>query len=70
MQTLQQSYDAVIIGSGIGGLSVASTLAQLRGFKCLVLEQHWAPGGIIGIWLKAQIESFQIHSVGRHDSPI
>lgn len=37
-------WDAIVIGSGIGGLTTASLLAQ-RGQKVLVLEQHWAAGG-------------------------
>lgn len=37
-------FDAVIIGSGLGGLSCAAALAR-QGFKPLVLEQHNKPGG-------------------------
>jgi len=37
-------FDAVIIGSGLGGLSCAAALAR-QGFKALVLEQHDKPGG-------------------------
>ncbi|MEW5743120.1 MAG: NAD(P)/FAD-dependent oxidoreductase [Myxococcota bacterium] len=37
--------DAIVIGSGIGGLSVASLLAQRRGMKVLVLEASPVPGG-------------------------
>jgi phytoene dehydrogenase-like protein len=37
-------YDAVIIGSGLGGLSCAAAFAR-QGFKPLVLEQHYVPGG-------------------------
>ena len=32
-------YDIIVIGSGIGGLTTSSLLAQ-KGFKVLVLEQH------------------------------
>ncbi len=38
------SYDAIIIGSGAGGLTAAVALAQ-AGKKILVLEQHDRPGG-------------------------
>lgn len=37
-------WDAIVIGSGIGGLTTASLLAQ-KGQRVLVLEQHWAAGG-------------------------
>ena len=38
------NIDHVIIGSGIGGLTVATWLAKL-GKKVLVLEKHYTPGG-------------------------
>lgn len=37
--------DVVVIGSGVGGLSVASLLSQRRGLKVLVLEAAPVPGG-------------------------
>lgn len=40
----ESRYDAVIIGSGLGGLSCAAGFAR-QGFKVLVLEQHDKPGG-------------------------
>ena len=38
------AWDAIVIGSGLGGLSAAAAFAR-QGFKALVLEQHTAPGG-------------------------
>ena len=38
------SFDAVIVGSGLGGLSCAAAFAR-QGFKPLVLEQHVKAGG-------------------------
>ncbi len=38
-------FDAIVIGSGIGGLTVASLLAQLEGQRVLVLERHFQLGG-------------------------
>jgi phytoene dehydrogenase-like protein len=37
-------YDAIVIGSGLGGLTSAGYLAK-NGFKVLVLEHHDVPGG-------------------------
>jgi len=42
---LLENPDAIIIGTGIGALSLASTLAQKRGMKILLLEQEKVPGG-------------------------
>ena len=38
------SYDVVVIGSGIGGLSCAAMLS-LYGYSVAVFESHYAPGG-------------------------
>ncbi|MCX2796214.1 NAD(P)/FAD-dependent oxidoreductase [Microbulbifer thermotolerans] len=41
---LQGPYDAVVIGSGMGGLTTAALLSA-AGKKVLVLEQHYTAGG-------------------------
>lgn len=41
---LQEPYDAIVIGSGIGGLATAVCLTD-AGKKVLVLEQHYTAGG-------------------------
>lgn len=38
-------YDAIVIGSGIGGLAFASIMARLRKWRVLVLERHFKIGG-------------------------
>lgn len=43
-QTDENQFDAVIIGAGLGGLSCAAAFAR-QGFKPLVLEKHYVPGG-------------------------
>jgi all-trans-retinol 13,14-reductase len=40
----ETEFDAVIIGAGLGGLSCAAAFAR-QGFRPLVLEQHYVPGG-------------------------
>ncbi len=44
MQTAE-SFDAIVIGSGVGGLAAASLLARVGGKRVLVLERHFKPGG-------------------------
>ena len=38
------SYDVIVIGSGIGGLTTAGLLARTAGKRVLVLERHTEPG--------------------------
>lgn len=38
-------YDIIIIGSGLGGLTVGSLMSQLKGKRVLILEQHYIVGG-------------------------
>lgn len=42
---MSTDFDAIVIGSGMGGLSFASLATQLFGKRVLVLEQHWQAGG-------------------------
>src|SRR5580700_1547040 len=39
------AWDAIVIGSGIGGLAFASIMAKMRGWRVLVLERHFKLGG-------------------------
>lgn len=45
MSSNEHRFDAIIIGSGIGGLTAAAALAK-RGRRVLVLEQHFLLGGL------------------------
>jgi all-trans-retinol 13,14-reductase len=38
-------YDAIAIGSGMGGLTTAAIMARLKGWRVLVLERHFRAGG-------------------------
>jgi all-trans-retinol 13,14-reductase len=45
MSSNEHRFDAIVIGSGIGGLAAAAALAK-RGRRVLVLEQHFRLGGL------------------------
>jgi phytoene dehydrogenase-like protein len=45
MRPDNRHFDLIIIGSGIGGLTVASLMAQLERRRVLVLERHFRLGG-------------------------
>lgn len=51
--------DAIIIGSGIGGLALASLLTQRKGWKVLVLEVSKVPGGCMHMH---ELDGFEFNS--------
>lgn len=54
-QQLSESYDAVIIGAGNGGLIAAAKLAQ-SGAKVILFEQHNLPGGFATSIVRGRFE--------------
>jgi phytoene dehydrogenase-like protein len=42
---MNDHYDIILVGSGMGALTAASLMAQLRDKRVLVLEKHNRPGG-------------------------
>ncbi|XP_062364039.1 all-trans-retinol 13,14-reductase-like [Cinclus cinclus] len=65
VQRVPDQLDAVVIGSGVGGLAVAATLAK-AGRRVLVLEQHDQAGGCCHTFQQHGIEfDVGIHYVGQ-----
>ncbi len=57
-------YDAICIGSGIGSLTTANVLAR-NGLKVLVLEKHYTPGGYTHVFTRTEYEwDVGIHYLG------
>jgi len=61
----QEQWDAIVIGSGMGGLTTASLLAQLQGKRVLVLERHFKLGGFTHAFRRGAWEwDVGLHYVG------
>ena len=62
---LDQAYDAIVIGSGIGGLTTASLLARHAGKRVLVLERHYECGGFTHVFRRPGYEwDVGVHYIG------
>ncbi len=61
---LAPDYDAIIIGSGMGGLTTAALLSEL-GWKVCVLEQHYTAGGYTHSYSRGDYEwDVGLHYIG------
>lgn len=56
---IKDKYDCVVIGSGLGGLTVANILAGKFNRKVLLLEQHFKLGGL-ATWFERQGHIFDV----------
>lgn len=64
------SWDAIVIGSGIGGLAAAALLAQHAGQRVLVLERHYTAGGFTHVFRRPGYEwDVGVHYIGRVSRP-
>jgi prolycopene isomerase len=52
---LSKTYDVVVVGAGMGGLSAATNLAK-HGRKVLLLERHNVPGGYATTFVRGDYE--------------
>ena len=67
---LADHWDAIVIGSGIGGLSVAATMAKLAGQRVLVLERHYTAGGFTHTFRRPGYEwDVGVHYIGDVSHP-
>jgi len=61
----ETDYDAIVIGSGWGGLTTASLLAQLGKKRVLVLERHFKLGGFTHSFRRKKYEwDVGVHYIG------
>ena len=66
-----ENPDVIVIGSGLGGLAVASILAQRRDKRVLVLEASPTPGGCTHVLEEDGFEfPSGLHSVGDMDTQL
>ena len=64
-QPPEGDYDAIIIGSGVGGLATAALLAKHGGRRVLVLERHYMPGGFTHVFRRRGYEwDVGVHYIG------
>jgi len=65
--THENQYDAIIIGSGISGLTVGSILSQLNDKRVLILEKHFQPGGYTHVFQRKGTYTWDVglHYVGK-----
>ncbi len=63
---MTNTYDVILIGSGIGAMTVAVELAQQKGWRCLILEQNFNLGGMTHEFVRQRRFHFDVglHYVG------
>jgi all-trans-retinol 13,14-reductase len=65
----ERPWDAIVIGSGLGGLTCASLLARF-GKRVLILERHTVPGGFTHTFSRKGFEwDVGVHYVGQVSNP-
>jgi all-trans-retinol 13,14-reductase len=68
--SVEDNFDAIVIGSGIGGLTAASLLARHAGKRVLILERHYTAGGFTHVFRRPGYEwDVGVHYIGRVNDP-
>ena len=68
--TVAGTFDAIVIGSGMGGLTTASLLARHAGQRVLVLERHYTAGGFTHVFHRPGYEwDVGVHYIGQVNDP-
>ena len=63
-------WDAIVIGSGVGGLAAAALLAKHSGKRVLVLERHYVVGGFTHAFHRPGYEwDVGVHYIGQVQDP-
>jgi len=61
---ISDNYDAIVIGSGMGGMATAGFLSK-AGKRVLVLERNYAPGGFTQVFRRRDYEwDVGVHYIG------
>jgi len=61
-----ERYDLILVGSGMGALTVGSLMARIRGKRVLVVERHFKAGGFTHTFRRKQFQwDVGLHYVGQ-----
>jgi all-trans-retinol 13,14-reductase len=67
---LENQYDAIVIGSGAGGLAAAVLLAKHANKRVLVLERHYAAEVLTHVFRRTGFEwDVGLHYIGQFQNP-
>jgi all-trans-retinol 13,14-reductase len=63
---LADRWDAIVVGSGMGGLAAAALLAKRKRLRVLVLERHYTAGGFTHVFTRPGYEwDVGVHYIGQ-----
>jgi phytoene dehydrogenase-like protein len=66
---MQQDFDAIVVGAGMGGLAAAARLAR-QGHRVALFERHTVPGGYGTSFVRGRFEiEVALHQISPPDAP-